>query len=58
MLIKQIIKQTVDLQGFRVHTVTKNGSGLVAEIVTVHRAVRQEEEEPALRAVSASGGGC
>jgi len=32
MLIEQIIKQTVDLQGFRVHTVTKKGSGLVAKI--------------------------
>lgn len=32
MLIEQIIKQTVDLQGFRVHAVTKKGSGLVAEI--------------------------
>ena len=32
MLVEQIIKQTVDLQGFRTHTVTKKSSGLVAEI--------------------------
>ena len=32
MLVEQIIKQTVDLQGFRVHTVTKDPGGLVAEI--------------------------
>ena len=32
MLVEQIIKQTVDLQGFRVHTVTKDPDGLVAEI--------------------------
>jgi hypothetical protein len=31
-LLKQIIKQTVDLQGFRVHTVTKHPDGLIAEI--------------------------
>ena len=32
MLVEQIIKETVDLQGFRVHTVTKRGKGLIAEI--------------------------
>ena len=32
MLVEQIIKETVDLQGFRVHTVTKSGKGLIAEI--------------------------
>jgi hypothetical protein len=32
MLVEQIIKQTVDLQGFRVHTVTKDPDGLIAEI--------------------------
>ena len=32
MLVEQIIKQTVDLQGFRVHTVTKDQGGLIAEI--------------------------
>ena len=32
MLVEQIIKQTVDLQGFRVHTVTKDPGGLVAEL--------------------------
>ncbi len=32
MLIEQVIKETVDLQGFRVHTVTKKGSGFIAEI--------------------------
>ena len=32
MLVEQIIKQTVDLQGFRVHTVTKDADGLIAEI--------------------------
>lgn len=32
MLVEQIIKQTVDLQDFRVHTVTKDSDGLIAEI--------------------------
>ncbi len=32
MLVEQIIKQTVDLQGFRIHTVIKDSEGLVAEI--------------------------
>jgi transposase len=32
MLVEQIIKQTVALQGFRVHTVTKEPDGLIAEI--------------------------
>ena len=32
MPVEQIMKQTVDLQGFRVHTVTKGPGGLVAEI--------------------------
>ena len=32
MLVEQIIKKTVDLQGFRVHTVTKKGKGFVAEL--------------------------
>lgn len=32
MLVEQIIKQTVDLQGFRVHTVTKDPDGLIVEI--------------------------
>jgi transposase len=32
MLVEQIIKQTVDLQGFRVHMVTKDSDGLIAEI--------------------------
>ncbi|WP_319585207.1 ISL3 family transposase [uncultured Desulfobulbus sp.] len=32
MLVEQIIKQTVDLQGFRVHTVTKDSDGIIAEI--------------------------
>lgn len=32
MLVEQIIKQTVDLQGFRVDTVTKDPDGLIAEI--------------------------
>ena len=31
MLIEQIIKQTVDLQGFRVHAVTKASDGLIAQ---------------------------
>ena len=32
MLVEQIIKQTVDLQGFRAHTVIKDPDGLIAEI--------------------------
>ena len=32
MLVEQIIKQTLDLQGFRVHSVTKDADGLIAEI--------------------------
>ena len=32
MLVEQIIKQTVDLQGFRVDTVTQAPDGLIAEI--------------------------
>ena len=32
MLVEQIIKQTVDLQGFRVDTVTKDPGGLIATI--------------------------
>ncbi len=32
MLVEQIIKQTVDLQGFRVHRVTKEPGGFIAEM--------------------------
>jgi transposase len=32
MLVEQIIKQTVDLQGFRIHTVAEAPDGLIAEI--------------------------
>lgn len=32
MLVEQKIKQTVDFQGFRVYTVTKDTDGLIAEI--------------------------
>ena len=32
MLVEQIIKQTLDLPGFRVHSVTKDADGLIAEI--------------------------
>ena len=32
MLVEQIIKQTVDLQGFRVHTLTQAPDGLIVEI--------------------------
>ena len=32
MLVEQIIKQTLDLQDFYVHTVTKEPHGLIAEI--------------------------
>jgi transposase len=37
MLIEQIIKQTIDLQGFRVHAVRKEPDGFVAEIVADKR---------------------
>lgn len=32
MLVEQIIKQTVDLQGFRVHRATKEPGGFIAEM--------------------------
>jgi len=36
MLVEQIIKQTVDLQGFRVHTVTKDPDGTPEEYIFMH----------------------
>ena len=35
MLVEQIIKQTVDLQGFRVDTVTKDPDGLIAKFALI-----------------------